>query len=519
MAGQASMKSIFFQAHGLFRLSIRLAERAFPILCIGIVCATVYDMCHPNSHPAFSTVAVMACTALLAVLLLRYNFIRQPRSTRVALIVLTATGFCLRLLPILFIQNEQISDFQTYSELAGALCNGKGFAYTGRGALTGEVKLFLNRYDEKGPVRTAFRPPGAPLLFASVYSITGQKPVWGKALNAVLGTLIGLFIFLLLYPENPTLAFRSSLLWQIYPSAIISTNLIGTEIPFTACILLSAVFLKNGLRAKVRTPTKGGALTILWSALAGLCIGYASLIRPAALFLMLCGIWSILASPHNFRKSIPAALVFTLGMSIPLILWGVRNYKAFGVFEMQTTQIGIVSWQMTRNIISPQEEQQYAPLDKKMHTSTDEFELSRIGMEIGTKRLMIAAHKISFVKLLLLNHCKGWNHDYDALEWVSLPSEHAQAPPLSAAVYGFLKNSIQVFYLCAVILAVFGGCALRRLTCAENPGLLMLIFYLLVSSALLCVFQGQTRYHFPLMPVIFICASQGIGLLQRKIKS
>jgi hypothetical protein len=360
-------------------------------------------------------------------------------------------------------------------------------------------------------MRTAFRPPGAPLLFAAVYSIMGQKPFCGKALNAALGALIGLLVFLLLYPENPALAFRSSLLWQLYPSAIIATNLIGTEIPFTACILLSAVLLKKTNRFM-------SSMTLLWGGLAGLCIGYACLIRPAAPFLMLCGVCSIIACAHDFRKGFLIALIFVLGMSIPLSIWGLRNFKAFGVFEVQTTQIGIVSWQMTRDIIAPQEERQFALPDKKMHTSADEFELSRIGMEIGKKRLLIAAKKISFVKVLLLNHCKGWNHDYDALEWASLSSDPAHTSPLTAFAYGVLKNTIQLFYLCVIILAIVGGCAIRRINGAENPGLLMLLFYLLASSALLCIFQGQTRYHFPLMPIIFICASQGFGTLRRKIK-
>jgi predicted membrane protein len=467
-------------------------------------------MLHPNSHPTFFTIALLIGCAIASFVFLRFDFIPQPRSARRAIVILTVAGLCLRLIPIQTIHNEQISDFQTFHELACALCSGDGFAFTG-GALQSEVRLFLNRYDEKGPLRTAFRLPGAPLMFAAVYSIFGQKPLWGKLLNAALGTGIGLLIFLLLYPENFVLAFRSSLLWQFYPTAILATNLIGTEIPFTACILLCAVFLKRGMRFR-------SSASAAWCALSGLFAGYACIIRPAALFLMVCGVGSIIVNRARFRKKLAAVLFFMVAMSLAPALWGLRNYRAFGVFEFQTTEIGPAWWIMTRNIVGREEQRTLDSLDNKMHTCTDEFDLKRTGIEIGKRRLMLAAQKISFVKLLALNHCRAWNQDHSMLEWVAGFPEHAQAPPLSHTLYNFLANTVQVYYLVVITLAIFGGFALRRLANAENPGLLMLFFYLAVSSALLCVFQGTPRYHLPLMPVILIVAAHGMGLLKRKTK-
>jgi hypothetical protein len=203
-------------------------------------------------------------------------------------------------------------------------------------------------------------------------------------------------------------------------------------------------------------------------------------------------------------------------MSLAPALWGLRNYRVFRVFEFQTTEIGPAWWVMTRNIVGREEERMLDSLDKKMHISTDEFDLKRTGIEIGKKRLLLAVQKISFVKVLALNHCRAWNQDHSMLEWVAGFPEHPQAPPLSRATYDLLANAVQFFYAVVVFLAMFGSCAMRKLGMAQNPGLLMLVFYTEASAILLCVFQGTPRYHFPLMPVMIIVAVQAIGLLQRK---
>jgi len=497
-----------FQGGLFFSAIFWIVERAFPVLCAGIALAMLYDQCHPNSHPTFFSIALLIGSALVAFVFLRYGFVPQPRSVGRSIVILTMAGLCLRLVPILTIHNEQISDFQTFHELACALCSGNGFSFTGQ-ALQSEVRLFLNRYDEKGPLPTAFRLPGAPLMYAAIYSLFGQNAVWGKAFNAVLGTLIGLLIFALLKRENPALAFRASLIWQLYPSAVLAVNLIGTEIPFTVCMLLSAVSLNKGMCDGPRNPAA-------WWALSGLFAGYACIIRPAALFLMLCGVGSIILTAARFRKKLAAGLIFMVALSLAPSLWGLRNYRVFGVFEFQTTEIGPAWWVMTRNIVGREQESTLDSLDKKMHLSTDEFDLKRTGIEIGEKRLVLAAQKISFVKVLALNHCRAWNQDHSMLEWVAGFPEHPQAPPLSHATYGLLANTVQFFYAAVVFLAIFGACKMEKLGIARNPGLLMLVFYTEASVVLLCVFQGAPRYHFPLMPVMIIVAAQAVGLLRRK---
>ena len=479
------------------------------LLLLGALFSAVYDMWHPNTAPTVATGIVMAAAIGAASVFLRMRAAGFPQSIAGSMLMLMGIGLFLRIAIIAFIPNKQVSDFQTFHELAVALENGDGFAYTGPTGLSEEVRLFLHRANAQGPLPTAFRLPGTPLLMSAIYAIGGPKPLFGKLLNAFLGACIGGGLFLLLRAHNQRLAFWSGLFSEVYPSGLFYTNLLGTEIHFTLGIIGAALLIERTVRSEKWAMT-------LWAWAAGLLIGFTSLIRPATQ-LILCAFAAVICSVDHGRKRAVIAGVLAIGIAIPLVAWGVRNYRVLGHFEWQTTEMGLGWFTMTRDIIPEQQERSIAPLTERFMKSQDEFEIARLGKEIGMKRLAFAIRDVRFVKTMLKNFMKPWKNDLDALNWCSGydGTDGSAAMPVSLKTYSLLRRACELFYLTMLLLGVFGAAAsLKRSGLPCTAGVLMLLFYFAFSALLMCVFQGQPRYHFPLMPVVFILAANAFGVVR-----
>jgi len=483
------------------------------MVSLGGLLSAVYDRWHPHSGSpvAAGIVLLLACAIAAVVLLARGTPFLH--STKRAVWVLFIVGIVLRTLSIALIPNKQVSDFETFHELAVAVKNGDGFAYTGSTGLREEVRFFLHRYNAKGPIPTAQRMPGTPLLMSGLYAIGGTHPFLGKLFNAFLGAGIGVCLFLLLAGTDRGLAFRAGLFSEVYPAGIFYTNLLGTEIHFTFGIVLAALLISRTVESKKTGMAVLGLVT-------GLLVGFTSIIRPATQYIV-CGLVREYMSPAKARKTIIILGMLSIGIAIPLASWGLRNYRVFGHFEWQTTEIGLGWFTMTRGIIPQRQERTLDGLSKRFLKSQDEFEIANLGKEIGMKRFALAVRDICFVKTMAKNNLKTWRDDLDALNWCcALPGYTGCAEnirmPVSYATYRLLAKACECFYLTTLILAVFGARAfLGRKNMPRNAGVMTLLFFFVCSALLACVFQGQPRYHFPLMTVVFIMAADSFGLLRR----
>ena len=497
--------------------AITLMFSAIFVLCVAILSAVVWQTWSKVPGTVITSgPTLVICAFAVGLLLLWFDILHRGKSVRSDILFLLFVGLSLRMLSVVAIPNKQVSDFKVYHELAIALNDGDGFAYTGPVGRSEDLPLYLNRKPTDPYRTTAFRPPGTPMLLALAYSVGGQRPIVGKILNALLGTLGGLCLFWMVLPSNRRVAFWSAFMWLVLPSSVMGTNLLGTEVPFASLMLVSAFLLTRAGGLKTKTAL---VLVLLSGAVAGFCC----LIRPAT-HLVLCGVLGILICIPGVKKIALGILLFLVGASVPLMGWGIRNYYTLGTFHCASTNVGISLANKSVDL-SPSKEDlpDRLAIKARMEESQDEFEVNRLGKRLAMKRFLglkdenlIRTFRDVFVK----NHFSTWDQDITILHWCSLsshrPVRRADIPdPISPSLYTILYRLTQGAYLVVLILAVFGAAQPARLGVTRNAGLLALFAFLLSTSFLFLIFAGDARFHFPLAPILCILAANAIECLWR----
>ncbi len=164
--------------------------------------------------------------------------------------------------------------------------------------------------------------PGAPLLYAGAYYVTGGvRDGVGRGVQAVLGTAAILIVYLLtlrLTPSRPAALLAAGMI-AVYPPFIHSTGALMSEPP--------ALFT---LPAAVLTFIWADSRESGWAwALPGLLFGLTALIRPEYLFVALAFTAFLLLRrwlEGGAGRSLVATAVFFAAVLLPIIPWTVHNY-------------------------------------------------------------------------------------------------------------------------------------------------------------------------------------------------
>jgi 4-amino-4-deoxy-L-arabinose transferase-like glycosyltransferase len=333
------------------------------------------------------------------------------------------------------------------------------------------------------------------------YRATGASDFHGKILYALLGSLTGVFLFLLLAPSGRLQAWWCGLLWALYPTSIISTNLLCTEVPAAFFLAASACVLGVADRTTVKRRW-------LLYALAGTLTGVTSLVRPAT-HLFIAGVLAILLPMRRFSKNLLLPGIFFLGILLPLLCWGWRNYHVLGKFTLQPTEIGSSLAVTTEYLADPVEERSDSTVSL-FRNSHGEFESGRLGALVGKNRIWSAIHKPGFILHMINNQYWFWHFDQEMLFWVFEGREHSSGTIASDAMF---KEIIESGYLCLLFLALIGALRLGLAATDRHSGVCMLMLYFVGSVLLSCVFRSDPRYHFLLMLPLCIFAGRGLTLL------
>jgi membrane protein CcdC involved in cytochrome C biogenesis len=164
--------------------------------------------------------------------------------------------------------------------------------------------------------------PGAPLLYAGAYYLTGGvRDGVGRGVQALLGTAAILIAYLLTLrlTVRRSAALAAAGLVAVYPPFIHSTGALMSEAP--AIFTLPAAIL-----ALLWADSRGS--TWAWL-LSGVLFGLTALIRPEYLFVALA--FTVLVLVRRWQKdgvsaSIAATAVFFVAVLIPVVPWTVHNY-------------------------------------------------------------------------------------------------------------------------------------------------------------------------------------------------
>jgi len=425
----------------------------------------------------------------------------QPQRTFLALATLAVLALGLRVAAALAVDHWAeargerflFPDSEGYWILAGKLAAGEPYAYG------------------LGNPRHVMRTPGYPLLLAAGIKLFGDSLLAARLAGAVLGTAA----CLLVYPLARRLVGHSSAvvgvgLAAVDPYFVLFSVLLLSETLFAAAVLVSLYALARVLDHPIprAAPQDAGAQSaaatmaaphslqparrtrligsLLWPAAAGLLAGAATLVRPSWLLfcpLLLVG-WSALT---RRRSAVVRSLIALMFLTLSLVPWAWRNWRATGHFVPLTLWVGASLYDGLHPGATGASDMRFleqAPW-KTMHEFTQDRELRREAWDF------VRSHPAEALRLAGVKLLRFWS------PWPNAPSMDAW--PIRAA------SLLWAAALAAAVLYGLGAC--RR----QPTALLLLAAPVLYLCAIHLVFVGSIRYRIPGMYPLLGLA--GLGLV------
>jgi len=351
-------------------------------------------------------------------------------------------------------------------------------------------------YSERG-IPTAYWPVGYPAFLAGIFAFTGPSLLAVKLANVVLAgaSFWLLYVLAIRLSGNIQVAGLTVLLFTLHINGVGYTPLVLTEVLYVALLLGSAVFLIGSERA--------------WRLVGGgLILGLATLVKTqtiilAPFFALLCLLDGF--SLHSFKTAAGRAVLVGLVALLVVLPWSFRNYNVFGSFVLVSTNGGMTL--LTGN--NPSVVGDYTnnfsesdPLVKEARFSVaDQVAADKRASALGWK--WIREHPGTFLSLIPKKMLRLWGPDGES-EWayqLGTPEYEQQK-----IWFRSIRYVNQGFYgLVMLAFAYFSIVQLRL--CTANPRLFLGLLLVGFSSALCIVFSGQSRYHYPAMPFIFLMVS------------
>lgn len=231
--------------------------------------------------------------------------------------LLFAAALVVRLVYVLQEYPVPPQDTPDYDEIARNLLQGRGFVH-------GE-RWF-------GVELQAWRSPFYPFFLAAVYGLAGYGHLAVKGVQAVVGAVTVVLVFLLARRIRPGAAAVAGILAVVYGPLVTATNEVMTETWFAFWLVLTTWLLTDGAGSKAAG--RGRLLA------GGATIGLAALTRPVGLLL-----WPAFAAVAGWRlrrEGVRRALWVGLATAAVLLPWSVRNYQVFGTWVPLATHGGFI---------------------------------------------------------------------------------------------------------------------------------------------------------------------------------
>ncbi|MBN2227539.1 MAG: glycosyltransferase family 39 protein, partial [candidate division Zixibacteria bacterium] len=179
-----------------------------------------------------------------------------------------------------------------------------------------------------------FRGPLYPYVLAAFLKITGDSLFWVRLLQAVIGSLSAVMVYLIgrrLFV--PAVGIIAALAYAAY----------GTIIFYETMLLIPVLFIFLNLVAVYLLLRYQGSISSKHWLLAGLVVGLSAIARPNILILAPIFLVWIYLSFHavDTRRKISLAAVFLVGTLIPVLSVTARNYMVTGEPILISSQGGV----------------------------------------------------------------------------------------------------------------------------------------------------------------------------------
>lgn len=383
-----------------------------------------------------------------------------------------------RLAVVVLLPIDQYSDNLWYFNRGVALAHGQGYS--------------------QGGIPTAYWPPGWPGVLGAFFSLFGPSPLVGQIANLVFAALtfpLALRVSAILFADE-AVGRLTVLLLAIYPNQIAYVPVLGTEVFYTAALLLAVFLLLRGE-------------TSLRFVLSGLIFGIATLTKAQTLFIpaVLLGVWWLTArAPARLISAVCRAAVVYAAMAVVILPWTARNYTIFGEFVLISTNGG--GTLLSGN--NPSASGDYTADDALVKQVPNDVSGQVVNDRLATSLALqwIRDNPADFLILLPKKVWRLWAPDGEA-EWAYQAGYKNY--DAHSKLFRALRGLNQLFYSSMMVLFGFSFVYLtrshRELWPAALTGYILAGYFTAVSI----VFSGQSRFHFPLMPWVAMYAAWAIA--------
>lgn len=390
-------------------------------------------------------------------------------------IILFSIGVILRLVWVLIADTYPYTDFMWYHVKGVEISQGKGF-------LNGIYPYYVGNPG----FPTAFRPIGYPGTLAVLYYIFGTSFLVGKLFNVLLSALIMFLTYkLALKFFNEKVAFITLLIFALSPLAICYNSVLGSEILFSAVLMLSVyVFFMK------KSPI-----------LVGLLIGYLTLIRPIGVFIpAIFVLFIFIKKDMLLKQKFKYILLFGVFFSLVVSPWLIRNYKAFGepvfstnggyVIYVNNNDYAIGSWS------DPYKYPDSPFLQYRTDEWFDEIAIHKVGKELAVE--WIKDNPKQFVKLAFLRLKNSYWSQTDEIKWAFTTGIN-EWHPVHTKFVKLQKLLFRPFYMVLFVYIAYAIFRFIRHKKIDFNTFILLIF--MYFNAMMFVLEGNSRYVFPLHPI------------------
>jgi 4-amino-4-deoxy-L-arabinose transferase-like glycosyltransferase len=408
-------------------------------------------------------------------LLLQINLWITKLDKRSFLLTFLTTGFLLRLGVVLFMPFHIWDYYQSYDELAWQWATDGGY-YNGEGL-------------------TAYRPPGYPFFLSRLYLLFGHVPLLGAVANIFLGTAIVLLAYLIARKTwNESIARWTMLIMTFFPSQVLFTNLLASEMLFTPLFLLSILlFVEVGKNVAARWPL---------AAAGGVLLGLASLTRAISKYYLILIVLYWIMQTRDIKRTLRLGLIALTGFALVVTPWMIRNYYAVGSASI-CTSTGI-------NLFIGNQPGSGMGYNRDI---VEQFNADNTATEAYVDSVTwhrawdyIFQQPWAFVKRGVIKLGFFYAVDFDALQYGLIGAADKSAA--NHCVY--LALPTESYYLVILVLACLGVVIYSTHPHLRNPAGYLLLTTILYWSAIHFLFYGNGRYHFPIVPMLAAFAALSI---------
>jgi putative flippase GtrA len=291
---------------------------------------------------------------------------------------------------------------------------------------------------------------------------------------------------------GPAVGLAAAALLAVWPNLVLGVSGVNKELPALG-LLTAAVALYVCARRRNRGRIEPANLTATFAC--GLCLGMASLVQPALMFLPSAVLLAEVLQPSTVRAAITRLLVVIAGMVVVVAPWSMRNADQLGATVPIATNGGDVLYRAN----NPRAVPGYLAAGPVNLQQYPEVERSRLGVRLALDWIAQEPHRFLVLSWQRLLHFSGDNSTsaYDAFR-----RDESDLKPRFVALKG-VSNAAWL----ALWVLILVGFANGSLQSAKEPGAWLLILSYLYVAAMDSIAESGARHHVPFAGLLAVLAA------------